>query len=104
MKTPSVDPFFNCTRATVHEPAERRVFMISIEARREPMLLARILTKLAVPDIELLKMQYAVAPDNELARCELLVRTTPARTDLTVAKLRKLVPVQSVESAEGADR
>lgn len=81
---------------TVHEPDAAALWDLSILARFEPRLLSRILTKLAVPDIEVRTVHYTADLRMDLARCNLCVATTSGRAALTAAKLRQLACVETV--------
>ena len=77
---------------TVLEPAALAVWHVKVVARAHPLLLPRILQKLAVPDIELWEVRYRAG-----APCGLCIRTTAARVRLTSAKLQTLMGVERVE-------
>src|SRR5882672_3672243 len=85
--------------ATVHEPEAATVHTITITAENEPLLLARILQKFAVPDIELLTVKFTAGEPNAEATAEVRFRTAPARALLTAAKLRKLIFARRVDIA-----
>lgn len=99
MKPLSETPPLRDPPATVHDAAVSTLWRVAIIGRAEPLLLPRILQKLAVPDIELLEVCYAVESATGRARCELCIHTTAARVELTAAKLRKIVTVERVEIA-----
>ncbi len=82
---------------TVDPVAVTGLWLLSLTARREHQILARILTKLAAPEIELLAVQYRVEEGSgALVRCGFSLRMTPAWADLLTAKLRQVVSVEEV--------
>jgi len=92
MKTPpeTTSPF--CRPPTVHEPEAVAIWSIGIEAGPDPLLVPRVLQKLAVPDIELLGLNSPAGKWYLMRGCMCACRGALAR--LAVAKLRKLVMVR----------
>ncbi len=84
----------------VSDPATtRRVWLLSVTARREPQLLSRLLSKLAVPEIELIAVEFRTETGlSQRVRCGFCLQMTSAWAELIVAKLRHLVPVEEVAS------
>ncbi|HTH48611.1 MAG TPA: hypothetical protein VMB21_13950 [Candidatus Limnocylindria bacterium] len=82
---------------TVHEPEETSVWSLWIEAGSDPLLIPRILQKLAVPEIELLGLNLSRGEKVSFVRIH--VRSRGALVRLAVAKLRKLVMVHEARLA-----
>lgn len=79
---------------TVHEPEEIAVWSIAIEAGPDPLLVPRVLQKLAVPEIELLGLTFSAGKMVSYLRIHVRCRGALAR--LAVVKLQKLVMVHEV--------
>ena len=77
---------------TVHEAEEVAVWSIGIEAGSDPLLVPRILQKLAVPDIELLGLNFSSG--NTVSYARVHVRCRGALVRLVAKKLRQLVMVR----------
>lgn len=75
------------------------LWLCSITARREPQLLARLLSKLANPGVEVFAVEYRVVEESpDRIRCNLCVRATAAWANFVVKKLRQVVAVEEVSS------
>jgi hypothetical protein len=77
---------------TVHEPEDVTFWSVCIEAGPDPLLVPRVLQKLAVPEIELLGLNFSQGEIVSYLRVH--VRCRGALVRLAVAKLRKLVMVR----------
>jgi acetolactate synthase regulatory subunit len=62
----------------------------------DPLLLARVLQKLAIPTVTLCAVRYDTVSDERPARAELVICTTRAWAELLAGKLLKLVAVRDV--------
>ncbi|MBS0664282.1 MAG: hypothetical protein JSR48_13535 [Verrucomicrobia bacterium] len=75
------------------------LWLCTITARREPQLLARLLSKLANPDVEVFAVEYRVIEESpERVRCNLCVHATAAWAEFVMKKLRQVVAVEEVSS------
>ncbi len=75
------------------------LWLCSITARREPQLLARLLSKLANPEVEVFAVEYRVmeaSPDR--VRCSLCVHATSAWAHFVMKKIGQVVAVEEVSS------
>ncbi len=90
---PASDP--SCL-LTVHAAAAPAIHGMTLVADSEPLLLARVLQKFAVPDITILEVRCTADEASHTATVGLRFRTTPARAHLTVLKLKKVHSVRSV--------
>jgi len=68
---------------------------LEITAAPEPLLLARVLQKLAVPEIELLAVDYAAGTAAGEACTTLHIRAAAARARLATVRIEKLVSVRA---------
>lgn len=69
---------------------------LEITAASEPLLLARVLQKLAVPEIELRAVDYEAGAASGEARAILHFRAVVARARLAAARMEKLLSVRTV--------
>jgi acetolactate synthase regulatory subunit len=79
----------------VPEPAAS-CWRLQVAAVPEPLLLARVLQKFSVPEIELHAVCYAAFISADLARVELTFAARPERARLATARLQKLIGMQEV--------
>jgi len=87
--------------ATVHGATAPVHWTIQIDATSEQLLLARILQKLAVPEIELHTVHFVAGRAGSPARVAVGIWAAPAWAELVARRLRKLVHVHRVELHPG---
>lgn len=69
---------------------------LEVVAGPEPLLLARLLQKLAVPGIRLSAVRYEAGVAASVARVSLRLQAAPGRARLVAARCEKLLSVRSV--------
>lgn len=75
---------------------ESPLWRLQIDAEPEPLLLSRILQKLAVPEIELRTAHYEAGTQGRGARAELTFCAVSSRARLVAVRLRKIVGMERV--------
>ncbi len=88
-------PSSPATQAAGLDPA-RTNWLLEIIAEPEPLLLARLLQKLAVPELELLGAEYEAGLAGGVARAMLRFHAVEPRARLTAARIGKLISVRTV--------
>jgi len=82
-------------------PADSPAWHVTVSAENEPLLLARVLQKFAVPEIELQAAHYEADGPGGTARVVLDIRASAARARLAASRLHRLLQVRHVELAAG---
>lgn len=91
MKT-SVPSFFVPASLADATPAR---WQLSVAADPEPLLLPRLLQKLAVPEVALQGVRFDAGGPASPARAELVFAAAAVRATLVTARVRRLMPVRS---------
>jgi hypothetical protein len=72
------------------------VHLLAVEAVGDPLLLPRVLQKLAVPEITVLTVHCETDETNRTANIEVRFRATPSRAHLTSLKMEKIISIRKV--------
>jgi len=88
-------------KTPVHLPSSTARWLLTVLAHgHDPLLVARVLQKVAVPEIELEAVGYA----RERARLAITLVCTAARAELTRQKLERLADVRQASLAAAHER
>lgn len=96
MNSPAPSSGANLPTPTVHDPDIDRQWSIAVAASNDPLVLPRVLQKLAMPEIGILAVDYQVRETDAVTTTVLQVRATAARARLVANKLRRLAFVSTV--------
>src|SRR6478752_4051531 len=84
-------------------PESATIHVLAMEGDSEPLLLPRVLQKLAVPEITMLTVQCGTDERSRTTRIEVRFRATTSRAELTSLKMEKIVSIRKVVLLPQAD-
>lgn len=77
--------------------ASANAWRVTVRAENEPLLLARILQKFTIPEIEVRAARYEAGPPGGGAHVELQITAQAGRARLAVIRMSKLICVRRAE-------